>query len=155
MKTTSFGRNWVIPLLGIAVVAGAVIVRANYLRLEQETWSADALQATIDRLYHDQNLSVALKKLHEGDVDGAVKRLDVVLCDDIVRLDSELEDADQHTRTCVGEGLRRIAHVRPVSPQAAQSGTVPGWVDTQTAAQRILSLAVANELRAESKRPGM
>jgi hypothetical protein len=155
MKTTWFKSSWVIPLLGIAVAVGAMLVRINYLRLEQEARSADVLQAMMDRLYHDQHLSVALKELHNGEVDAAVQRLDVVLCDDIIRLNSELEGADEHTKACVGEVFQRIARVRPANPAPANSGTAPGWADTQAAAQRILALAMANAPRAENKTPGM
>jgi hypothetical protein len=154
MKTPWFGKSWVIPLLGIAVAVGVWMARTHYLRLEQQARSAEVLQGMMDRLYHDQHLGVALKRLHEGDVDVAVQRLDVLLCDDILRLNSELEGADENAKRCVGEVFRRIARVRPVTSEPANSGTASGWAYTQTAAQRILSLAMANEPRAQNTASG-
>jgi hypothetical protein len=139
----------VIPMLGLAVAIGAMVVRSNYLRLEQETRSADALQVMMDHLYQDQNLSLALRQIHDGDVAAAAQQLDVLLCDDIVRLNSDLEDADDHTRACVGDVFRRIGRVRPAISEPAASGVASGATVTQTSAQRILGLAMANEPRAQ------
>ena len=148
-------RNWVIPLLGVAVAVGGAMARTTYLGLERETQSADVLQNMLDHLHQDQKLSLALKKIHDGDVAVAAQQLDLLLCADIIRVNSELEWADDHTKTCVGDVFRRIARVRPQVPEGSSSGIASGEADAQETAQRILSLAMASEPRAEPNSPGL
>jgi hypothetical protein len=148
MKTSYFNKNWVIPLLGIAVAVGGITARTTYLGLERQTRSADVLQNMLDHLHQDQKLSLALKKIHDGDVTAAARQLDVLLCDDIIRLNSDLEWADGHTKTCVEDVFRRIARVRPPTPEKSSDSIATGEADALGAAQRILALAMSSEPKA-------
>lgn len=135
--------DWLVPLVGIAVVAATVATTKAYLDFERETHAAEALTATLDRLYQDHQLSMALKTLHDGDAAAAARRLDWLLCGHIVRLDAELASADARTRTFVEDAFQRIALVRPrVAPAKAVDSATDGS-DDQIAAERILGRASA------------
>lgn len=137
MKTALAKREWVIPLLGIALVAGTWMAATSYCNLEQRSQDAEALGATLGRLYQDHQLSVALKEIRCGDVKEASRRLDTLLCNDILRIDSELPSVDSRTRVFVEDGFRRMALLRPkiALDQASVSG--PDAPDTFAAAERI------------------
>jgi hypothetical protein len=153
MKTNWLNRKWLIPLLGIAVAVSAIAVQTRCARLERQARSADALQAMVDRLFDDQNLSAALRKIHDGDTAAAAQQLEIMLCNDIVRLNSQMEEADEHTKVWVAQAFERMAHAHPIDTEMAAGQGKPGWMDTQAAAQHILALAQVNGPRAESKRP--
>jgi hypothetical protein len=135
--------NWLIPVLGIAVVAGSLVAATTYRDLERQTQAAEACTATLDRLCEDLQISSMLKTIQDGKVEGAAQRLDLLLCGDILRTESELESADAFTRRCAEDAFRRIAQTRPKMADAAAGGSVQRSTDS-TAAQRILELALAH-----------
>jgi hypothetical protein len=151
MKTRYLKMNWLIPVLGIAVVAGSIVAGTTYLNLERKTQAAEALTATLDRLYQDQMLSAALKTLHAGEAAVAAQRLDLLLCDDILRTNSELASADARTRTFVEDAFRRIALLRPKIAHGAAAGSAQDCTGDQAAAQRILELALAGDHSTQTK----
>ena len=118
MKTNYLKMNWLIPALGIAVIAGTYLVATTYLDFERHTETEQALAATVDRLYESQQISSALKAIHEGEMNGAAQRLETLLCDNVIRLDSELASSDARTRALVGMAYQRIAAVRPKTGSA-------------------------------------
>jgi hypothetical protein len=138
MKTKCIRTNWLIPFVGIAVVAATVATAKAYLDLERQTQASEVLAVTLDRLYQDHQLSMALKTLHDGDAAAAARRLDLLLCEHIVRLDSELASADARTRTYVEDAFQRIALVRPRVVQAQSANSATECSDDQIAAERIL-----------------
>ena len=130
--------DWLVPLVGIAVVAAAVAAAKAYLDFERETHTGEVLTATLDRLSQDHQLSLALKSIRDGDAAAAARRLDLLLCEHIVRLDSELASADPRTRTYVEDAFQRIALVRPRVVQAQSANSATEYSDDQIAAERIL-----------------
>ena len=84
MKTSCFKMDWLIPVLGIAVVAGCLLAATNYRALERQAHTEEVFMPALDRLSHDHTLSLALKALHDGEVDQAAHRLDLLLCWDIL-----------------------------------------------------------------------
>ena len=151
MKTISLKTNWFVPLVGIAVVAGSVLAGSTYLELERMIAAEEAFTATLDRLYHDQQVSVALKSIHDGEVDVAAQRLDLLLCAHILKTDAELASADARTRTFVEDAFRRIALVRPKRANGAAASSAQECSDDQTAAERILSKALVIAHTAQTK----
>jgi hypothetical protein len=151
MKTRYLKIDWLIPVLGIAVVAGSLVAATTYLDLERKAQAEESFTATLDRLYEDQQLSTALKTLHDGAVDAGVQRLDLLLCGHILRTDSELASAGARTRTFVEDAFRRIAQVRPKSAHSAAAGSGQECSDDQSAAQRILELALAGNHSTQTK----
>ena len=143
MKTNCMKTDWFVPLMGLAVIAAAVATGKAYLDFERETRAGEALTVTLDRLYQDHQLSMALKTLHDGDAVAAARRLDWLLCEHIVRLDSELPSADARTRTYVEDAFQRIALVRPRVVPAKAADSTTDYSDDQLVAERILSRASA------------
>jgi len=142
MKTKYIKTGWLTPLLEIALVAGGVVAAATYLDLERKIHSNEAFAVTLDHIYQDQQLSVALKTLHDGDAGAAARRLDLLLCDNILRLNSELASADARKAAYVKNGFMRIARVRPKNPETP-AGAARELDTDQIRAEKILRQACA------------
>jgi hypothetical protein len=149
MKTQYLKMNWLIPVLGMVVVADSLVAGSTYLKLERRINSEEALTATLDRLYQDQRISSVLKSMHNGELDGelelAMQRLDLLLCGSILKTDAEMDSADVRTRIFAEDAFRRIALLRPMNPHSAVAGSAQDCCDDQSAAQRILELALASD----------
>jgi hypothetical protein len=146
MKTRYWKTDWLVPLAGVAVVAGCLMAATTYFRLERTAQAADALGATIDHLFEDQRLSMVLNRIHGGEVDGAAQHLDQLLCGDILRLNAGLESADAQTRAYVEDAFRRIARLRPKTGEGVAGVSTPAYSADQAAAERILALALGGDL---------
>jgi hypothetical protein len=142
MKTISLRINWLVPFVGIAVVVGTMVATRTYVELERKADAADAFGGTLDRMFHDQELSMALEQIQRGEVAAAAQRLDRLLCQDVIRADSDLDNADALTRATVQDALRRIALIRPKAVPGAVSGSAQQSTDGQLEAERILTLAL-------------
>jgi hypothetical protein len=140
--------DWLAPLVGIAVVAGSVMAATTYVNLERRVYAEEALTVTLDNLYQNEKLSVALRALHDGQIDAAAQRMDLLLCQNVLRLDSQMSSPDPRTRVYVGDALRRIAQLRPRHGVIA-SGLE--YTQDQAAAEQILVRALDNSSFAQSK----
>ena len=143
--------DWLIPVLRIAAVAAGLMAGTNYLNVERKIQANEALRATLDRVYQDQQLSLALKALHNGEGDQAAQRLDLLLCGHILTTNSELASADGRTRIVVEDAFRRIARVRPKAARGAAAGSTHECIGDQAAAERVLELALAGDHTARMK----
>jgi hypothetical protein len=147
MKTQYMKIDWLIPLLGIALVAGGIVAAATYLDLERKIHSGEAFAATLDHLYQDQQLSAALKLIHEGETAAAARSLDLLLCDNLLLVNSQLAAADDRARTLAKDAFVGIALLRPKnSPTAA--GAAQELYDDQIQAEKILMQACAGSTSA-------
>ncbi len=142
MKTTYLKTKWLIPLLGLAVAAGGFKAATAYLDLQREAQSEEAFSATLDRLYADERIGRALKRLHEGDVSAAARRLDLLLCENILVANAELASASNRQRAYVQDAFARIAHLRPRNSEIA-ANTTQELSNDQIKAERILEDARA------------
>jgi hypothetical protein len=149
MKTIQFKTDYLIPLAGVALVVGGALVTVVHLDLERKAHAGEALAVTLNSLAQDQRLSEALRTLDHGDVAGAAQSLDLLLCDNILLLNSQLEAADEPTRACVMDSFRRIGRARPKHPEASLKDSTSATTDDQLAAQRILALAMAGDTQAK------
>jgi hypothetical protein len=149
MKTRYLKLDRLVPSLGIALVAGGVVAAAAYLNMERRIHASENFGATLDTLAQDQRLSAALKTLHDGELAAATQRLDLLLCDSILLLHSQLASADDATRAYIMDSFRRIGTVRPKNPEASATGTVRETCEDQIAAERILTLAMAGDVQAK------
>ena len=145
MKTRYLKIDWLIPVLGIAVVAGSLVAGTTYLNLEKQIQATEAFTAKLDGLYQDHQLSLALKSIHNGEVSAAAQRLDLLLCVHILRTNSELPSAEPRTRIIIEDAFRKIALVRPKSGPSAATGSTQECSDDQKRAQQILELALAGD----------
>ena len=142
MKLRDLKMNWLFPFVGIAVVVGTMVMATTYIELERRADAAEAFAATLDRLFHDHQLSMALEQIQQGEVAAAAQRLDLLLCEDVVRADLELASADPPTRAVVEDSFRRIALIRPNSTAGGAAGSAQKPTDGQLEAERILTLAL-------------
>ena len=142
MKTRYLKANWLVPLVGVAVVAGGLMAATTYFDLERKVQAHEALTQTLERLYQDQRLNAALKSIHDGDVKGAAQRLDALLCGNIIRLNAGLASADARTRTYVEDAFRRIALSRPGIAGEEAAGSGQECRQDQVAVETILSRAL-------------
>ncbi len=142
MKIRDVKINWLFPFVGIAAVVGAVVAATAYFDFERQADAGQAFAATLDRLFHDQQLSMALEQIEQGEVAAAARRLDLMLCGDVVRADLELASADALTRAAVEDTFRRIALIRPKTAAGTSAGSAQGPGDDQIEAERILTLAL-------------
>ncbi|MGD0260397.1 MAG: hypothetical protein ABSD29_11305 [Verrucomicrobiota bacterium] len=147
MKTQYIKTDWLIPWLGIALVAAGFAAAATYLDLERKTHSAEAFSGTLDRLYQNQILSAALKTLHDGDVGTAAQRLDLLLCDNILLLNSELASADDRQRAYVKGAFTKVARLRP-NNSSTTAGDAQKLNNDRIKAEKILMEACAGNTSA-------
>ncbi len=143
MKTKCLKIDWLAPLVGVVLVAGVLVAATTYVDLERQSSANLALASTLDRLYQDQALSAALKEIHDGKTNAAAQRLDVLLCDHIVRINSEAASADAPTRTYVEDSFRRIARVRPMTGAGAVGPAAADRSEAQAEAEQILAMVLA------------
>jgi hypothetical protein len=140
MKTDSMRINWMLPVVGIVLTAYALMAAAPYLGIKRFNHAGRDLGGTLDRLYQDQKLSAALKEIHKGDVDTAAQRLDMMLCSDIVRVNSQLGSASDAEKVFVRGVFAKIARVRPKNSETP-AGAAPALTRDQLEAERILQEA--------------
>jgi len=129
--------DWLISVLGMAVVAGCLVAAINYRDLERQAQAEAAFIPALERLSCDHTLSLALKALHDGEVDRAARRLDLLVCWDILRTDAELASADPETRAWAEDIFRKIAQVRPKTAEGAADSGGP-----RAPAQQVLERAL-------------
>ena len=132
MKTMLAKTDWIMAGLGIVVVAGALMLTRNYAKLEGWAGDLENQDRVVTGLYRDHELTMALKQIRQGDVKDATRRLEALVCNDVLRLNEELNSVDAGTRLFIENGFRRMAMAR--SPVEGQVVT-----ETQAAADRILS----------------
>lgn len=143
MKTEYMKLDRLILLLGIALVASGVVAGATYLNFERKMRSDEALAATLDRLYQNQQLSSVLKLMYDGDTETAARHLDLLLCHELRLVKSQLGAADDRTRLSVKDAFARIALIRPKSLPTAAGAPQELYNLYQIEAEKILMEACA------------
>jgi hypothetical protein len=113
MKTKHIKMGWLTPVLGIALVTGGVMAATTYVGLERKIVSGQVYAAILERLYHDQQLSAVLRTIHDGEADAAARRLDLILCDDILAVNSLVASAGNAERDYAQTMFAQIARQRP------------------------------------------
>jgi hypothetical protein len=150
MKPNRIRVGRLIPWLGVALLSGLVIVTATYVNSDPKSRDSELSASTVNRLIRDQQLSLALKRLHNGQVAAAAQSLDLLLCGDILLTNGELDSFDPETQMRVRQAFRSIGMTRP-NTQVADTGSTQEHIVDQIAAQRILTLALATPKAAEPK----
>jgi hypothetical protein len=142
MKTNDTKLNWLIPLMGIGLVAGSLLGAATYLNIERENRSEEESIARIQRLQRDLQLCDVLRTIRDGDMNSAARDLDRWLCSDIVALNSQLGSAGAGDRALIQNAFARFALIRPWSEElVGEEGTE--LRSDQVEAERILVQAGA------------
>jgi hypothetical protein len=140
MKDKNINSKWLIPGLGIALVAGGLMGAASHSKLEQEAHSGEACRWALERLRFDAGVCRGLRTLYEGDVNSAAQQLDRFLCEDILRLNSELASLEGVDRAFMKNAFARFSIVRPTCA-ALQARTSQQPNDDEVKAERLLAEA--------------
>jgi len=130
------------PLVGIAVVAAGILAARTYIGTERKTQDVLAFDIMLERLSQDLQLSMALMEIHRGKAEEAAQRLDLLLCRNILRTDSELAFTDGRARPIVEEVFRELALIRPSIAQRGAAGSAAACDTEQMVAERILNQAL-------------
>jgi hypothetical protein len=149
MKTRYIQMRRLAPILGLVLVAVGGVGSATYFNLERKIKASEALSAKMDRLCQDHTISAVLKTIQEGDVAGGAQRLDLMLCDDLLQLGSQMESADPERQAYTQRLLARIARLRPNNAVIAAGTTRKLYAD-QIAAEKLLSVAAARDQAADN-----
>ncbi len=94
MKTNVFKVDWLIPVLGLALVGGGYALTKSYLGLQAEIRAEEQLMATIDRLAEDCRLTQVLLQAQDTGCAVAAQSLDELLSANIAAVSSDLASAE-------------------------------------------------------------
>ena len=136
--------NWLIVLLGIALLGGGYAAARSYAGFKKEIRAAVKCQAIVDRLLQRGYLIQAAMQLQEcAGATVAVRNWDALLSDSTVKINRELASADVRTRVMARAVLEHMARWEPQSSPIAY-GLPAGRSDTEIATQEILAQALAD-----------
>ena len=101
MKASVFRVDWLIPVLGIALVGAAYCLMKSYAGYEQEFRSANQTMAICDRLVEDCNLTRSLVQAQNDGCAATSRGLDALLCSDMATVKADAASADPRTQRIV------------------------------------------------------
>ena len=143
MKTRTFRIDWLIPVLGIALVGGGYFAVKSYLGFQEQIRSQEELAATVDRFRVQCGLSGIMVQAQSGGCASTARSLDELLSANLATDIDRLASADTDTRALVEVVTRFINRRR--SESSPMAGDVPaGGSDHEVAGQRILTQTLAN-----------
>ena len=148
MQTRTFKIDWLIPVLGIALVGGGYFPMKSYLGLQEELRSNDQLTVTLERLREDCDLSQILTQTQAGGCVAAARGLDEVLSANLANHSAQLASADADTRGLLEAVVSFIDRRRSESASMAADGLV-GRSDREVAGQRNVTRTLASASLAE------
>jgi hypothetical protein len=119
MKTRVFKADWLVPVLGIALVGAAYYPAKSYLAWKEEIRSAERLSGIVDHLREDCSLSRIAQGSQAAGCAATGQRLDELLSANIVALNAELGPADARARELAEACFNYMARQRSQSSPAA------------------------------------
>jgi hypothetical protein len=143
MQTSTFKIDWLIPVLGIALVGGGYFPMKSYLGFQEELRSNDQLTVTLERLREDCDLSQILTQAQAGGCSVAARGLDEVLSANLATHSARLASSDADTRGLLEAVVSFIDRRRSESASMAADGLV-GHSDREVAGQRNLTQTLAS-----------
>jgi hypothetical protein len=148
MNLKGFKMKWLVASLTIAVISGGYPVARGHLKTQSRIHSEETLCAILDRLAQDQKLNTILKLIQAGGVEEAAQRLNFLLCENIVSVNSQLASTDNRARSFAQSAFCRMAQYRPKPSPVTGVASVRERSCEEIEAQKILALAVAADPRA-------
>jgi hypothetical protein len=149
MKTNHIKLERWAAWAAIAVTVCGLMGATAYVGGEQET-HPEMSNATMLRLCQDLRVASVLRKLHAGEVKPAMRELDLLLCDDVIGINSLLGSAKREDRALIKGAFRSIGLIRPPSA-ALMAGTGQDLLADQIQAATILERA-ANGMASGNKK---
>ncbi len=145
--------KWVGLLLAIALAAGGYLGYGAYAEHQKLLRSEETFSLVLDHLGMDQQISVVLKEMEAGYVKQAAESLRVLLCRDIVSLNSRLASANDRARSAAQSTFSKMAQFQPKPPPETTGTSVRERLPEEIEAQKILALALAEDLRTPAQAP--
>ena len=143
MKTRTLRIDWLIPVLGIALVGGGYLPMKSYLGFKEQIGSEEQFSATMDCLWEDCDLSQMLIQAQASGCATTARSLDELLSAKVATDSARLASADRDTRGLVEDFPRFIDRRRSESTRMA--GDVPaGRSEREIAGQRVLTQTLAS-----------
>ena len=135
--------KWLVALLIIAAIGAGYPVAQRYLETQSRIRSAENANAMLERLAQDQKLNTILRLLKAGAVDDATRRLNHLLCENIVNVNAQLASIDDRNRAFAQQTFSRMAQCCPKPSPAAVAAFLGERHYEEIEAGKILALAVA------------
>lgn len=123
MKARTFGADWLIPVLGIALVGGGYFPVKSYLGFQEQIRSGEQYSVTMDRFWEDCDLCQVLKQAHGSGCAATARRLDELLSANLATYSARLASANPNTHGLVEAVTRFIDRRRSESNPTA--GAMP------------------------------
>ena len=143
MKTRTFRADWLIPVLGIALVGGGYFPMRSYLGLQEQIRAGEQYSVTVDRFREDCDLSQILMQAHVSGCAMTARNLDELLSANVATYSARLASANPNTQGLVEAVTRFIDRRRSESNRMA--GDIPaGRSESEVAGQRILMPTLAS-----------
>ena len=143
MKTKTLRINWLIPVLGIALVCGGYFAMKSYSEFQEQIRYAEQSIATCDRLWEKVDLSQIMVQAQHGGCSMTALSLDGLLSASLWTESGQLAPADTNERAMVEVVTRFIDRRRPESTPTA-GGVRAGGSEQEVAGQRILTQTLAS-----------
>jgi hypothetical protein len=119
MKANVFRVDWLIPVLGLALVGGGYALTKSYLGFKEEIRSEEQLVVIADHLLEDCRLSRILMQAQDSGCAATARSLDELLAANIVAVNSELTSAGTRGRALAEACFQHIARQRSQNSPAA------------------------------------
>lgn len=143
MKTRTFRADWLIPVLGIALVGGGYFAMRSYLGLQEQIRAGEQYSATVDRFWADCDLSQVLMQAHASGCGTTARRLDELLSANVATYSARLASANPSTQGLVEAVTGFIDRRRSESNPTA--GDMPASLsEREVAGQRPLMPTLAS-----------
>ena len=144
MKTGTFRIDWLIPVLGIALVGGGYFPVKSYLGLQEQIRSCERFEATTDRLWEYCDLGRVMVQAQSGGCASTARSLYELVAANLATESAGLAPADSDTRVLVERVAEYIDRRRPESPPMAGDGSA-GGSGYEVPGQRRLTQALASK----------
>jgi hypothetical protein len=145
MKTRVFRIDWLIPVLGIALVGGGYFPMKSYLGLQEQIRSWEQLEATMDRLLECCDLSRVMVQAQSGGCASTARSLYELVAANLATESAGLASADPDARAVVERVAEYIDRRRSESPPMAGDGSAAGS-GYEVAGQRSLTQTLTQTL---------
>jgi hypothetical protein len=142
MNTRTFRIDWLIPVLGIALVGGAYFPMKSYREYQEQIRYGEQSIATWDHLWEMVDLSQIMGQAQAGGCAMTALSLDGLLSASLWTESDQLPPADTNDRVLVEAVARFIDRRRPDSTPMA-GGVRAGGSEREVAGQRILTQTLA------------
>ncbi len=136
MKTKTVKIDWLIPLLGIALVCGGYFLVRSWIGFQEEVRSNEQLEVTLERVREASDLCQIMTQAKAGGCVVAAQHLDEMLAATLASDGVRIASTQAESRVTLETFIRFIDRRRSESPPMA--GDVPGGGSGYGAAEQMM-----------------